>query len=513
METAIKENVLRGLSFGARIAEEEADALASYFVETEQWNQVWQDEVDIVYGSKGSGKSAIYATLVARESQLFDRNTLITPAESPQGAAAFASLTENPPANEDEFVSLWKLYFLSVIADTFEEYKLDGEDVKRVIRTLADAKMLPGKGTSLRQKLANARAYVRHFFYPAEIEPSFSLAGVVDAGTRITFREPDVAQRAQGMVHVDDLLEAADRGLRRAGMKLWLLLDRLDVAFAGQPELEKLALRALFKVYLDIGNNHQIRLKIFLRSDIWKAITESGFREASHITRELTLQWDRAALMQLVTQRLVRNPALAGFYSLPVDGVTSVADQEDLFRRVYPEQVENGPNKPKTFDWCLGRTRDGSKQTAPRELIHLLSEARNVQLRRQELGELEPAGEYLFDGGSLKDALPAVSETRLTRTLYSEHPDLRPRIHSLEGQKTNQGVQSLAAIWEVSEEEAKVIALRLVDVGFFEKRASLEFWVPFLYRPALKLVQGSAGGVAAPEDESNEGDDQSEIAG
>jgi hypothetical protein len=35
----------------------------------------------------------------------------------------------------------------------------------------------------------------------------------------------------------------------------------------------------------------------------------------------------------------------------------------------------------------------------------------------------------------------------------------------------------------------------LCDVGFFQKRGSKDqplFWVPFMYRDALKLVQGQA---------------------
>jgi len=121
---AIKEEVLKQLTLGQRVAEDEVDELATYFVETEQWNRVWLDDVDVVYGPKGSGKSAIYSTLISRESQLFDRNIIIRAAESPRGTPAFASLVEDPPMSEAEFVGLWKLYFLALIADTFEEYDI-----------------------------------------------------------------------------------------------------------------------------------------------------------------------------------------------------------------------------------------------------------------------------------------------------------------------------------------------------------------------------------------------------
>src|SRR5207237_881456 len=58
--------VLRTLNFGQRIAEDERDYLARYFVETDQWRRMYSGEVDIVYGAKGSGKSALYFLLLDR---------------------------------------------------------------------------------------------------------------------------------------------------------------------------------------------------------------------------------------------------------------------------------------------------------------------------------------------------------------------------------------------------------------------------------------------------------------
>ena len=53
--------ILQNVTFGKRIAEEESNELSSYFVETEQWRLVFAGSVDIIYGPKGSGKSAIYS--------------------------------------------------------------------------------------------------------------------------------------------------------------------------------------------------------------------------------------------------------------------------------------------------------------------------------------------------------------------------------------------------------------------------------------------------------------------
>ena len=71
----------------------------------------------------------------------------------------------------------------------------------------------------------------------------------------------------------------------------------------------------------------------------------------------------------------------------------------------------------------------------------------------------------------------------------------RPFVQQLKEQKTSQSAGSLAAIWETPAENALTRARALVEVGFFEERGDRSdpiFWVPFLYRDALKMVQGTA---------------------
>ena len=65
----------------------------------------------------------------------------------------------------------------------------------------------------------------------------------------------------------------------------------------------------------------------------------------------------------------------------------------------------------------------------------------------------------------------------------------------MDRQKTEQRPESLAKLWEVDESEAIKIAEELAQLGFFEERGTREepnFWVPFLYRDALRMVQGKA---------------------
>jgi hypothetical protein len=327
-----------------------------------------------------------------------------------------------------------------------------------------------------------------------EIDPYTQLPKGIKG--KIVFQEPSISQKKEGVASVDNLLELAHAALADAKLTVWILIDRLDNSFQDTPELEQNALRALFRVYLDITNLTNIRLKVFLRTDIWNRITRSGFREASHITRHVTVEWNRNSLLNLVVRRALHNDVIVERYALDKKKILhSHEAQEEFFYRIFPAQVDVGPNKPTTFDWMLSRTRDGTGKNAPRELIHLLNKARDVQTRKLDIGESEPEGDQLFSRSALKDALPEVSEIRLTQTLYAEYPQYRDYLERLRGAKTQHNYESLRATWNVELKDAVKLAQELSEIGFFEmKGTSLEpvFWVPFLYRDALELVQGTA---------------------
>lgn len=498
--TLTKHEVLTTTNFGQRVAEEEVDALSSYFVETDNWRRLFSGDIDVIYGPKGAGKSALYALLVTRTNNLFDQNILLVPGEKPRGTPAFRDLVIDPPATENEFINLWKLYFLSLLSGAFSEYGIENKEAKELHERLASEGLVRGT-KSLQALVHSVFEYVKRLLRPSSVEGEISVEPHTQLPTgfkgKIVFGEPTDQDRAKGVESIDYLLQLADSGLQSySKYRIWLLLDRLDVAFAESLELEQNALRALFRVYLDLLDFNHIKLKIFLRTDIWNRITESGFREASHITRHVTITWDRSSLLNLIIRRALHNEAIRTYYNVNPDAVlASTESQQDFFFRLFPDQVDVGPNKPSTLDWMLSRTRDGSQSNAPRELIHFLGSLRTQQMRRFELGESLPDGEAMFSRPAFKQALLEVSEVRLTQTLYAENPELRSSIEEIRGQRTSQRTDTLAAIWNIDEAGARERANLLVEVGLFELRGTREepeYWVPFLYRDALGLVQGAA---------------------
>ncbi len=491
-----KREVLAARTFGQPIAEDEADDLESYFVETDQWRRVFSGEIDIVYGPKGSGKSALYSLLRKKHEDLLKRGIIPAAGENIRGTPVFADLVSDPPASEEEFRTLWKLYFLSLIGTAFATLEFQNAQSRSVIASLEGAGLVIREGWSLRRMLRAALDYARRI-ETVGTEVKLNTVGQPEGlEAKITLREPSAEQRKVGYVSADTLLETADQALNAEGKKLWILLDRLDIAFAESGKLERNALRALFRVYRDMAALNHFALKIFIRDDIWARITAEGFREASHIRRSITITWTPASLLHLMIRRALHNEAICNFYK--VDRAAVLADaqeQQKLFYRMFPAQVDAGARKSTTLDWMLTRTADGTRQTAPREFIHLLNAARDQELKLLEMGAPDPPDEALFDRAAIKAALPEVSKVRLEQTLCAEYPTLKSLLVRLEGERTQQTPSTLAKLWAVSQQQAVANAEKLAEVGFFEKRGTKEeplYWVPFLYRDSLNMVQGPA---------------------
>ncbi|WKA29760.1 P-loop ATPase, Sll1717 family [Bradyrhizobium roseum] len=493
-----KRDVLHDLSFGNQIAEEEKDTLKDYFVQTSSWQKILRGEIDVIYGPKGAGKSAIYVLIQDYVDYLFDKNVLLVSAEHIRGDPAFKSLTLDPPTSEREFTNIWKLYFLTLIARALDDYGMKGASIEQLRTVLSENGLLASKSTTLGAILKLVQTYVRKYSNPSAVEGGVQVSaeGMPKFSGKLTFEDTTPENEKKGFVSIDQLFNLANQSLDGARHKVWVLLDRLDVAFDESSELEKNALRALFRAYRDIRKYDHVVVKVFLRTDIWERIADRGFREATHISRDITLKWDKNSLQNLIVRRLLSNPKVLDFYSVKQEQVLEDYNaQSDFFYRVFPDQIELGEKQSNTMDWIIKRSTDSRNDPAPREIIYFLNKAVEHQMARLERGEEEPDGNALFDRAVFKEALPELSEYRTTKMLYAEYPDEKKYIEKMRGEKSEQSVVTLSSLWAVNEDETKRIAQKLVDIGFFEQRGSrenLSFWVPFMYRPYLGLVQGKA---------------------
>ena len=493
-----KKELLENISFGESIAEHEADKLKNYFFQTDFWRSVRSGKNDIVYGAKGAGKSAIYMSLVNDIDNLFDESILVSLAENPQGNTAFSSLTNDPPTSETEFVRLWKLYFLVITSRVLEEYEINDNPASRIRQILTDCNLIPAQN-KLGSFLKVCYDFMKSFRNGKEISTTaeFDPSGLYSGQKfSLSFGEPTKSDFEKGLIPIEHAFDLLEQSLTNNDVTLWIIIDRLDVAFVESEELEVNALRALFKAYLDLAQYKSIKIKIFLRDDIWQKITNTGFREASHITKYQNLSWSKDTLLNLLIRRVLDNQSLVKEYNLDKrDILSDINKQEDLFYMLFPNQIDLGSKKPATIDWALSRTRDGKGINTPRELIQLFSHARAIELKKLETGINNLEKNQIISRQSLKEAVEEVSKQRIEQTIYAEFPALREYIEKLRGDKAEHTLKTLSQKWSLTISDAIQIVKELERIGFLEPRgdnASPIFRVPFMYRPYLEILQGSA---------------------
>ncbi|MDO9707254.1 P-loop ATPase, Sll1717 family [Paracraurococcus lichenis] len=498
-----KKKVIQSLHFGHDVAEHEAKELAKYFVETDQWQKIFGGNVDIIYGAKGSGKSAIYHLMMAKEDELFDRDILLVPAENPDEDPAFNEIRSELPPTEDEFIGLWKLYLCSVAAVRARDAGVNNQALQDVLSYLADLKLID-RDPSLNTIIKRISAYVTSFFRPKDVSTTthFDQSGTITGITgKISFSEPSLEARDKGVRPIREILIKLNSSLEASGQTIWLLLDRLDVAFSGNDEIESRALRALFQAYKDMARLDRIRPKLFVRSDIWDRIIKTGFREATHAAspeKSTTLAWDNSLLFNVFIRRLLQSDLLCIDYQIRKDDVLNdIVAQEQLVDRIFPDKIDTGKN-PRTFAWVCGRLQDGRNQATPRELIQFLSALRNQQLQRFEKSLAPPLAELLFERAAFKAALLPVSNNRLVNTIYAEYAFCKNWVEELRGRKSLQSVETLGAIWSTESKETYNRIDQLLAIGVFRRIESVDgtvFEIPLLYRPSLNIVRGAEVGL------------------
>ena len=495
-----KRSVIQSIGFGSDVAEHEAKELARYFVETDQWARISAGQVDLIYGAKGSGKSAIYHLMMNKKQEFKDRKILLISAENPDEDPAFTEISADLPTAEAEFKGLWKLYLCSVAAIRARDAGVKNAQLDEVLTYLAELGLVEGH-VSLNTIVRRISDYVARFFKPSSVTATTNFdpttGTFIGVTGKISFSEPPQADHDRGVRPIREILLKLDAALESAGLTIWLLLDRLDVAFTESEHTETLALRSLFGAYKDMSGLEHIRPKLFIRTDIWERIVDAGFREATHATssaRATTLSWNTSLLFNLFMKRLLQSDILCQEFSVNRDELLQdVLLQEQFIDRIFPEKIDTG-KKPKTFAWVCGRLQDGTKQTMPRELIQFCLALRTEQLQRIENAAAPLLGELLFERASFRLALPPVSKTRLTQTIFAENPGLKSWVLALSGKKSLQSLDTLATIWRVAAEECRNRADKLVAIGVLEPKQP-RYEIPLLYRPALEIIRGAEAGL------------------
>lgn len=472
--------VLEKIQLGLGVAESDKE-LERYFVATPAFREVLRDEVHVVLGVKGSGKTAISRVLAGGKLEVPELASIImVSAFQTQADTPFVNLPDE--VDESTFRQLWLAYFVSLGAQAVLQRKLGDATVRSSLtRSLQDVDILPdeaqGPDRVLRSMIQRISPLPTHDSGPAG-----------SAG-------PDLGQSRWLSPDYDfaPLVASVSEAIGGAGLQCWILLDRLDEAFGTRPQLVTPALRGLLRAHLDLlAWSDFLKTKIFLRSDIYTRVTQhEGFLNLDHIL-DVTLTWRRSEIIELIAQRL-RASAAAPALNAPT------LPAHELVDRMVPGQVTYFTGRRHAtsgaLDWCIEMTAARRDEPSPRNVLRMLREAQRTALVRliSSNEEHDPLRPLLRDA-DLVDAWPTVSKARLTDSIYAEANHLRPYVESFRHTPMRATRNTLVTRFrEVSPEcDANALLEELVSRGFLYQDGAGSFDVAPLYLPALDIGVSSS---------------------
>jgi hypothetical protein len=409
--------------------------------------------------------------------------------------------------DEQQFVSFWCIYLVSLAHEQFikgDRYAnfliVADREIETFRRACAYARIPEIKTKKTLREILQWTLNVLSHWSPKVTYKSPDHSGDLELdlfGRVLPSPETKVDNEKKDLLpeYVNDIKETLERILQKARLSLWLMVDRLDEIFPRRSALEKTALRGLLRA-MRFFSSESIRVKIFLRDDMLDQVvrTENGFTALTHITvrQADTLRWTEDQILSMLVKRLFVNRGIAEYLDISMDRLDASAQyRSEAFYRVFPPTVHRGPKQSAALRWIYNRCADGRGVVTPRDVIDLLSRAKQ---RQQDDFQANTAGtsEWIIGPLALQYGLQELSKRKRQTYLQTEFPHLWTHIEKFIGGKTD---YNETGIKKVLGKEWKSIVDDLVSIGLFSKLSrdgEVVYSVPFLYRYGLELTQGKA---------------------
>jgi len=444
--------LLQTLDLGSSIAELDT-LLETARVETSAFSDVLNDKVDLIPGTKGSGKSALFRIFVdfLPQTLLEQRKVVIAHGVHKQGDNVFHVFkAQFDQLSEDEFVSFWCIYLISLAHEQFikgtiyQDYLKNAQDeINRFREACATANIPEIKAKKSLQEILSWALDVLKRWAP---RLRYKLPG--DAGeieldlfgkAKSASKQSESFDSSTVPRYVSDIKDALEGVLKKSKLSIWLMIDRLDEIFPRRSPLETRALRGLLRS-LRLFTTDSIRVKIFLRDDMLEQVvsTEDGFTALTHITARQadTLRWPEDHILTMVVKRIFADDKVSMYLEVDKGRIdASQGYRRECFYKVFPATVHSGHNQSPTLRWMYTHTMDGRGVVTPRDVLDLITKAKQNQ---QDEFNQTPDGEspWLIGPKAILYGLEELSKRKRDTYLKAEFPHLWPDIEKLEGGKT-----------------------------------------------------------------------------
>ncbi len=503
--------LLENLDLGVSVAESDT-LLEAARIETSTFSDLFNDRVDLIPGTKGSGKTALFRIFVEfLPQQLLDqKKVIIAHGVSAPGDPIFHAFSkEFSELSEDDFVSFWCIYLVSLAHEQFIKnikYKAFLSkaaveiDAFRMACKQANIPEIQSEKSlhDIIQWTLSALKSWRPKFKVKEPETGVELEldlfrnkGDISSDRKETTRNANVSLPK----YANEIKNTLEKVLESCDLSLWLMVDRLDEIFPRRSEVERKALRGLLRA-INNFRSPNIRVKVFLRDDMLEQIVFSGegFTALTHVTARQsdTLRWEEEQIKTFIMKRFMANNDLIEYLKLDKEKLNASAKyRDDCFYKIFPSAVYKGPKQSTTLRWICNRCSDGRGVVTPRDVLDLLIRAKQKQ---QDIFSADPDGsvDYIIGAAAIQYGYEELSKRKRDTYLSAEFPHLWQIIQKFSEGKTE---YSDSSIKKLLGPKCEKIIEDLLSIGFLSRKTKSGkpvFSIPFLYRHAMKLTQGSA---------------------
>lgn len=483
--------ILQKLQFGNPVAEFD-QKLENYFLVTDIFRSVIAGSVDMIAGDKGTGKTAIYQHLKRSYKNIPELEGVeIIAGFNPSGEPLFRRLGNEEKMTEGQYKTIWKMYFLSLAGNwLLKNFRGQNTPALKKLEALLLKVDLLSADDSAGTIFTHLLDWLHLNATPKSIGMNFTFNefGIPVFSPKVELGKGNTAEAvAPENISHEETFKILEAALVEKKVILWIVMDRLDEAFVGRPDIEALALRALLRTFMDFQSNN-FYLKLFVRNDLYRKIIHDDFVNLDHVSgRRKEIVWDDEDLLAMLSQRIRNNVEL--FRTVGIN--TAQVSDHQLIYTIFPLKVHPGSQSSSSWRWMLNQIRDGNWIKSPRNLIDLCILAQDEQLRREHRNPRKfEVNIPLIEAEALKRAAVRLSKERIEDTLMAEYgEDVKTAIKAFRYGKAEHDEESLALLFGVDVAAARLYADILHNIGFLETCGEL-YKVPPIYRPGLNIKLG-----------------------
>jgi MinD-like ATPase involved in chromosome partitioning or flagellar assembly len=444
-----KENVLSKITFETGIAEDQAN-LNQFFVKTDDFSKGKQPDIVLVLGRKGTGKTALFRMLSENPSNGYKPIIIQAPKSRKSfmlGVDGFRELEKHIKKYQLGWDVLWSCYCLLVI------YRV----------------------TKIKDQSVFSKAALNLTIHTTSLE-------MVNSFKRL------INQQNIAMLSKDQIRHLNNKF---SNGPLWLFFDGLDTEFGSREDdlrRRKEAIAGLFSLWYELQDLKYIRWKIFLRQDIWEAIT---FQNKSHLYgKSLTLKWEKNDFYKTVLKQALTSPFrtfVEKRLQIELDDEIELWPEERMNKVIFQLVAERmrGGRTAFTINWIWNRLGDGNGDHSPRYLFQLFREA--VLWEREEQKK-NPYDRSILRPRALIQVFSKVSEQVIT-ALKEEYPELSNFIEWLRNKRSPLGIKEISNSF--NDEKIYKLAQNIGLLSIYEEVEGdiLRFAVPDLYLKGLNMTR------------------------